>query len=203
MVMSDDVNDEGWRLIAAAASSLTHGSQRLQTFIDALRRIIAEETWRSYTHPSGQHHAFSRLDAFIEHQHGLNANVQHVRNLVRDEFDLLGKLDAALTGEHGGDRHSADFKSDNITLEAEGPVSSTERGTARAYRLRRLERDAPEYYQQVVNGELSVNRAMIESGLQKPKPSIPKGAHIDDVAAALHRRYTSEEIEQLRTMLDS
>lgn len=199
--MTEESHDAGWRLIAAAASSLTHGSQRLQTFIDALRRIITEETWRSYTHPSGQHHTFTRLGEFIEHQHGLNADTRQVRNLVRDELDLLGKLDAEIAGDHGGDRHSDSFKTDNMSLEA-GSSASSDYGTSRAYRLRRLERDAPEHYQRVLTGELSVNRAMIESGLQKPKPSIPQGTHIDDVAAALHRRYSTAELDQLRKLLD-
>lgn len=194
--------DSNWTLIAAAASSLTHGSQRLQNFIDALRRLLDEHAWKSYTHPNGTHHEFDRFADFVEHPHGLHATTSQVRNLVRDDPQLCGDLDAALAGTHGGDRRSSDFKRDNITLETDDASDSSSRGTGRAYRLRRLERDAPEYHARVVAGELSVHRAMIQAGLQNPKPSIPRGTPVDDVATTLRRRYGPDELATLRQLLD-
>lgn len=192
--------DTNWTLIAAASSSLTHGSQRLQNFIDALRRLLDENVWKSYTHPNGTHHEFDRFADFIEHPHGLHASVSQVRNLVRDDLQLASDLDAALAGEHGGDRRSGEFKADNISLEK--PENQSQHGTNRAYRLRRLERDAPDFHARVLAGELSVNRAMIEAGLQTPKPSIPKGTPVDDVATTLRRRYSPSELDTLRRLLD-
>lgn len=197
--------DSNWTLIAAAASSLTHGSQRLQNFIDALRRLLDEHAWKSYTHPNGTHHEFDRFADFVEHPHGLHATTSQVRNIVRDDPQLCGDLDAALTGTHGGDRRSPDFKSYNVTLENEGEAGGGEaapRGNRSAYRLRRLERDAPEYHAQVLAGELSVNRAMIQAGLQNPKPSIPRGTPVDDVATTLRRRYSPDELATLRQLLE-
>ncbi|RNL80717.1 hypothetical protein [Halostreptopolyspora alba] len=195
-------HDTNWTLIASAASSLTHGSQRLQNFIDALRRLLHENAWKSYTHPNGTHHEFTHFADFIEHPHGLHATPQQVRNLVHDDPQLASELDAALAGQHGGDRRSEDFKSYNVTLEnPEGPVEDSKRGNRRAYRLRRLEREAPEHHARVLAGELSVNRAMIESGLQTPTPSIPQGTPVNDVATTLRRRYSPEELATLRQLL--
>ncbi|WP_141926209.1 hypothetical protein [Haloactinospora alba] len=196
-------HDTNWTLIASAASSLTHGSQRLQNFIDALRRLLHEDAWKSYTHPNGTHHEFTRFADFLEHPHGLYANIERVQNLVRDDPQLASDLESALSEKKGGEQNSEDADNYGVMFEnsIEESSESGKQGNRRAYRLRRLERDAPNYHARVLAGEISVNRAMIESGLQVPTPSIPKGTPVDDVAITLRRRYSPDELAVLRQLL--
>lgn len=186
--------DEKWRLIAAVASSLTHGSEGLKTFVDGFRRILDTEAWRAYPYPNGTVLEFISLVEFIEHPRGLSAEVRKVEQLISDDPDLVVAFRRAAIPPRGGD-HSTRAKSDNITLASGG------RGTSRAYQLERLQREAPDYYERVKSGEMSVNRAMIESGLKRPTVSIPRNIPVNDVATALQRRYTPTELAELIRLL--
>ncbi len=188
--------DEKWRLIAAVASSLTHGSQGLKTFVDGFRRVLETEAWRTYPYPNGGAMEFDSVVEFIEHPRGLNSEVRQVERLIADDPDLLVAFRRAAISPRGRPSEGRE-KSDNIT------TSSGGRGTARAYQLDRLQREAPDFYEKVKVGELSVNRAMIESGLKRPTVSIPRNIEVDDLATVLKRRYNSDQLALLRKLLDS
>jgi hypothetical protein len=71
-----------------------------------------------------------------------------IKRLLYTDAEALAAFEAAIVGKHGGDR--GDSKSDNITLE---------RGTSKAYTLRRLAKDAPELFEEVKAGRLSAHAA--------------------------------------------
>jgi hypothetical protein len=72
-------------------------------------------------------------------------------------------------------------------------------GTSRTYKIARLKRDAPEYAEKVIRGELSANRAMVEAGLELEKVTI----HVDVNAFcnAIKRKFSPLEIQQLKDLL--
>jgi hypothetical protein len=67
----------------------------------------------------------------------------------------------------GGDRRSADFQTDNVRLKY---------GNSALYTLKRLKRERPDLFQQVLGGRLSANEAAIEAGFRK-KPRCPHCGH--------------------------
>lgn len=72
-------------------------------------------------------------------------------------------------------------------------------GTSRAYKISRLKRDAPEYAEKVINGELSASRAMVEAGLEKEKVTIP--VDVNAFCNAIKRKFSPLEIQQLKDLL--
>ncbi len=187
--------DEKWRLIAAVASSLTHGSQGLKTFVEGFRRVLDTEAWRAYPYPNGAVVEFDSIAEFVEHPRGLNSEVRQVERLIADDPDTVVAFRRAATAPRGGDQTKRS-NTDNISI-------APSHGSSRAYQLHRLERDAPDFYEKVKAGELSINRAMIESGLKRPAVNIPRDVPVDRVAEVLKRRYTSDQLSELRNLLNS
>lgn len=96
--------------------------------------------------------------------------------------------------ENGGDRRSAEFQSDNITLKDGG------RGTSETYILRRLKRDRPDLAELVLDGKVTARAAGIAAGFIPRMASVP----IDDpdrLAATLRRRLTPAALDRLRELL--
>lgn len=83
---------------------------------------------------------------------GLGATVDLLHRIVSADVEALDLLDRALQNPHGGDRRSADFKSDNAALETDDQRSSGQRGTSKDYALRRLRKDAPALHAEVIAG---------------------------------------------------
>lgn len=75
-----------------------------------------------------------------------------------------------VAGKHGGDRGNQHTggKSDNVRLANEATAPKSEYGNSRAYLLRRLNKEAPGLYQEVLDGRMSANKAAIEAGIRKP-----------------------------------
>lgn len=82
---------------------------------------------------------------------------------------------------------------------AEFIYKDTKGGTSRTYKLQRLKRDAPEYAEKVIKGELSANRAMVEAGLEKEKVTIP--VDVNAFCNAIKRKFSPLEIQQLKDLL--
>jgi hypothetical protein len=82
---------------------------------------------------------------------------------------------------------------------AEVTCNLTTRGNTRTYKIAKLKRDAPEYAEKVIRGELSANRAMVEAGLELEKVTI----HVDVNAFcnAIKRKFSPLEIQQLKDLL--
>jgi hypothetical protein len=76
---------------------------------------------------------------------------------------------------------------------------STKGGTSRSYKIAKLKRDAPEYAEKVIRGELSANRAMVEAGLELEKVTIP--VDVNAFCNAIKRKFSPLEIQQLKDLL--
>lgn len=75
----------------------------------------------------------------------------------------------------------------------------TTRGTSRTYKIQKLKRDAPEYAEKVIRGEISANRAMVEAGLELEKVTIP--VDVNAFCNAIKRKFSPLEIQQLKDLL--
>lgn len=101
--------------------------------------------------------------------------------------EIFSQLPALST--HGTNQHSKEEVIYNVL----------NRGDSRAYKLQRLKRDAPEYAEKVIRGELSANRAMVEAGLEKEKVTIP--VDVNAFCNAIKRKFSPLEIQQLKDLL--
>jgi|LakMenE18May11ns_1017448.scaffolds.fasta_scaffold9872316_1 hypothetical protein len=72
-------------------------------------------------------------------------------------------------------------------------------GNTRTYKIAKLKRDAPEYAEKVIRGEISANRAMVESGLELEKVTIP--VDVNAFCNAIKRKFSPLEIQQLKDLL--
>ena len=75
----------------------------------------------------------------------------------------------------------------------------TNYGTSRTYKIKKLKRDAPEYAEKVIRGELSANRAMVEAGLELEKVTI--AVDVNAFCNAIKRKFSPLEIQQLKELL--
>ena len=81
----------------------------------------------------------------------------------------------------------------------DGIYTILNRGDSSTYKIQRLKRDAPEYAEKVIRGELSANRAMIEAGLRLEKVTIP--VDVNAFCNAIKRKFSPLEIQQLKELL--
>jgi len=153
-------------MVQALWDSVNEGGAALDMVPTAIKNILLTEAWKERQDGRRVH----RLDNFREFieappRAGCGWSIDKVEKLIRDDPEALAMFRKAVTREHGGDRHSEAFKSDNVTLER------PERGNTRAYTLDRLYREAPELYKAVCDGAMSANAAAIEAGFRKkPEP---------------------------------
>lgn len=138
------------------------GTQAFKIVPEALKKVIEEQQWINHVDKHGQ--SFKSFDAFVKHPlwQGLGTTVDDLRVYCRKD---KAALDAVLTAMEpgradGGDRRSADFQSDNITLK---------RGTGALYTLKRLKRERPDLFQEVLGGAKSANKAALEAGFRKKR----------------------------------
>lgn len=80
-----------------------------------------------------------------------------------------------------------------------GTCNTLNRGNSSTYKIARLKRDAPEYAEKVIRGELSANRAMVEAGLELEKVTI--AVDVNAFCNAIKRKFSPLEIQQLKELL--
>jgi len=158
--------------------------------------------------PDNELHRFADWGEFVE----------SVCELEPGWADFLVEHEARLTGDYQADRRTAAVA---LAEKAEpGPthkdagakggrgnkaadnVSSFSHGNAADYLTRRIARDRPDILERMKAGEFrSVRQAALEAGIVKPRWSAP--VDIDALAAALLRRYSSDELTALKRWVTS
>lgn len=91
--------------------------------------------------------------------------------------------------QNGGDRSKG----------SSGTCTTENRGNSSTYKIQRLKRDAPEYAEKVIRGELSANQAMVQAGLRLEKVTIP--VDVNAFCNAIKRKFSPLEIQQLKELL--
>jgi len=134
----------------------------------------------------------STLAEFVtaEFPRGLGSNAAQIERFLADAPNVLTRFRREMTRARGGDRRSEAFRNNNVIYEK--PVQ----GNSRSYTVARLEREAPELYERVCNGELSAHAAAIKAGFRKP-PATP----LEKVMRELHR-LDGEELDQVREEIE-
>lgn len=151
------LEDKG-SLVGAFWRSVNSSTGNLANVGPLVKRIIETGAWSERIHDGDVYRNASFLEFITaKPRKGCGWEPAKVEALIKDDPATLTLWRKATTGRHGGDRTS---KSDNITLESK-------RGTSTAYALARLERERPDLFERVVDGDLSANAAAIEAGFRK------------------------------------
>src|SRR5262245_14484532 len=136
-------------------SLISHGGEQAFKLVPtALAKVIDEKQWQK---------RFPSFEMFVQAKglHGLGTSMADLEAFCRKRPDVWRKVteQVAELQRHGGDRSK---QGDNVTLS---------RGNSALYTLKRLKRDRPDLFQQVLGGGLSANAAAVEAGFRKqPTP---------------------------------
>jgi hypothetical protein len=111
---------------------------------------------------------------FIEAEplRGLGEKIDDVERLIADDDRAVTTFRKMTVDPRGGDRKSDEIKNNNIIFDSdlltpdESPEKKAVQGTSRAYTLSRLDRERPDLFELVVQGEMSANAAAIMAGAE-------------------------------------
>lgn len=173
---------------------IMHGGERAFEGVPLmLRKVILEKQWVGRTDKDGK--SFTSFEAFATHRlwQGLETTIADLRVFCRKHPEIerlvMAEVEAQPThadaGAKGGRGKKASSNATGFTQE---------RGAT--YTLKRLKRDRPDLFQQVLDGELSANKAAIEAGFRKPAP-LPI-----QVILKLLAKLTRTELRHLRARID-
>lgn len=144
------------------------GAQAFAVIPAALKKIIIEKQWRDRLDKNGK--PIVSFEAFVTHRlwQGLESSIADLRVYCRKEPEIerlvMAEVEPEATHAQAGAKGGRGKKaSDNIT--------SFQRGTSAIYLLKRLKRDRPDLFEQVLDGTLSIHAAAVEAGVRsKPSP---------------------------------
>jgi len=190
-------------LVEALGSSLRSGDHGLRAVPGLVKRVLAEEAWRSFVTQRGELVEYDRFEEFVTTPplKGLGASVALVRTLVQSDALALDLFDRAVQVANGGDRRSESFSVYNMHTENEEDSKRTSpAGTSREAGLRRLRKDRPDLHAEVLAGALSTHAAMVKAGFWRKKITVPVDTP-QNAARALRRNLTPEAVEELARLL--
>ena len=187
-------------LVEALGSSLRSGDHGLKAVPGLVKRVLAEDAWRSFVTQRGELVEYEQFEEFVATPplKGLGATLDLVRTLVRDDPVALDLFDQATRTPNGGDRRSeAAISLYNIQSDPDVTAPS---GTSREAGLRRLRKDRPDLHADVLAGRLSTHSAMVKAGFRKRKISVPVSS-AEDAAQAIKRNLEPEQVKELARLL--
>jgi hypothetical protein len=173
-----------------------HGGEQAFSLVPlALQKVITERQWQDRRDKNGN--PFTGFEAFVTHRlwQGLETTIDDLRVYCRKEPMIqkliLEQMDPGSTHVDAGAKGGRGIKaSDNIT---------SFRGTSAIYRLKRLKRDRPDLFEQVIGGIMSANAAAIEAGWHKKPIPIDQLRSWWAKANAEERETFSKEISKWNT----
>ena len=185
-------------VVEALSSALERGGSGLANAPELLRRLLTDESWRSFVTQRGELVEYNRLEEFVTTPplKGLGVTAALVRRVIGDDPVLLDLFDRALSRGHGGDRHSTGFKLHNIQLEE----TTAPTGTSQAAGLRRLRKDRPDLHADVLAGRLSTHAAMVQAGFRRKTAVIPID-RAESAARALRKNMPPEALAELARLI--
>lgn len=149
------------------------GTQAFDLVPLALKKVVTERQWQQRQDKNGN--AFLSFEAFVTHQRwqGLESTIDDLRVFCRKNPEVVRLILNAMEPEREQGRPTKEDqanKGDNVTF--------NRRGNSALYTMKRLKRDRPELFQQVLGGALSANAAALEAGWRKKqKHKCPKCGH--------------------------
>jgi hypothetical protein len=181
-------------LVEALGSSLRSGDHGLKAVPGLVKRVLAEEAWRSFVTQRGELVEYERFEEFVSTPplKGLGASVDLVRTLVRDDPMALDLFDQATSGQAGRRTDLVD-----VIHEVDRPS-----GTSREAGLRRLRKDRPDLHAEVLSGALTTHAAMVKAGFRRRMVTIPADSP-ESAAKALRRNLPPESVAELARLLSA
>lgn len=144
---------------------IAHGGKQAFSLVPlALKKVIEEKQWQNHRDKKGT--PFTSFEAFATHApwEGLGTSIEDLRAFCRKTPDveklILQEIQPARESR-GSTKDERASRSDNVT-----PIS---RGNSALYTLKRLRRDRPDLFDQVLAGVTSANAAAIEAGFRKKR----------------------------------
>lgn len=178
-------------LVESLSSATRHGGSALADAPVLLRRVLEEGAWREFVTQRGDHVQPRSFREFVTTQplKGLGVDMDLVERIVgTSDPDLLRLLHEAKAGKPG--RLPA----------GEKPMESIGNTGRAEYVAERLARDAPEQYEQVRSGDLTLNAAAVLAGIRPKRISV----RTDDpgsIASSLRRHMAPDVRAELARLL--
>ena len=178
-------------LVEALGSSLRSGDHGLKAVPGLVKRVLAEEAWRSFVTQRGELVEYDHFEEFVATPplKGLGASADLVRSLVRDDPIALDLFDQATQRRPG--------RPEETLYNIQDKASS---GTSREAGLRRLRKDRPDLHAEVLAGALSTHAAMVKAGFRRRSMTVPMDSP-ESAAKALRRNLEPEQIKDLVRLL--
>jgi hypothetical protein len=165
-----------------------HGGEQAFRLVPlALQKVITERQWQDRRDKNGN--PFTGFEAFVTHRlwQGLETTIDDLRVYCRKEPTvqklILEQMEPGRSRRPTKEEQSNNF--DNIKPVQQG-------GTSALYTLKRLKRDRPDLFEQVIGGIMSANAAAIEAGWRK------KPAPLE----TLRKAWTKASTQERQTFLD-
>ena len=167
---------EAQQLCDSAISALSHGNINLGVFPRLIRRIIDEKAWLIRKLPGEGIVEMKSLAELVTTPPilGWGEDPAKIEAIIRDDVEVLAMWREAMK-QQGGDRYNA--KANHYNIMVRDDTCGIAQGTSRSYTVTRLQRQAPELFARVVNGELSANAAAILAGFKKVKTPLDQLRH--------------------------
>jgi hypothetical protein len=160
-----------------------------------LRVLLETEAWRDFRTALGEHVHHDRFQAFVEAtpDEALGAEMELIERLVgTHDPDLLVLLhEAQKVGRGSAGRGRPSVGRDESSPPTHGNADS-------GYLADRLARDAPEQYERVRAGDLSINAAAVAAGIRPRRVSVCT----DDAASAARSLHRNMPPVEFTTLID-
>lgn len=185
-------------MIEYLRTAIFEGNCGLQDVPNLIKRVIKEDLWQVRTLPKTQEIIkFQTFEEFLQTSppEGLGTNLKTIQKLCHEDIETIDLIEQVRTKRfQGGDRRSERFKDGNTNFEIK------ETKNTKSYALKRLRKERPDLHQQVLEGKLSVNQAMIQAKYRQQKYQIEKDIH--KLSRFIKTHFDKTEIEKLLDLLN-
>ncbi len=169
MIKDLDLNKNGW-VVNGLVESLATGLSDLENILVFIKVMLERQAWKKrYVSAIHQIVEFDSFIEFLEAKppEGLHVKYQTLWQVCHGRPDLQAMLDEVTEGKQGRPTRQEQEKMDNVHL-LQTPSRNTRAAGLRKLRKYAQERpDVAEVYKKVLFGKISVNQALLDTGLEK------------------------------------
>ena len=193
-------------IVDSLSSALKRGLSGLDHVPTFIRSMLERQAWRKrYVCSTKQ---IVEFDSFMEFlaaspPEGLQIKYEDLWQLCDQHPEVQAMLNRVSKGIQGERKALNPTNLTNNIQEVKAPA-----GTSRAAGLRKLRKysqdrpDVAEIYAKVLAGEISVNKALVNTGLRRARKSIPVSS-VEIIAQKLIEHLTPDELKRLIELIDA
>lgn len=182
-------------LVSAGYHSLTKGAAGLDAFPQILEQILEQQMYRRFLHEgTGQVYENASFREFVESMppKGLGTKRQTLERVCRQVPAVLALIADAFTGTPGAPVGNKNAVKTRGLQQSNKPIKRERSGQL----LRRLRKDFPDLYAQVLAGEKTVTEAAREAGIFPTRITINIES-VESALATLERQCDPDFLDQL------